>query len=120
MGKQGRRICIVDDDLQMCRSLDRLLASYGIVSNAYTSGESFLASNHWKDIFCLLLDIDMPNLNGFQVHERLKERGYQFPIILMTGRFEAEFQKQAAEIRAMAILQKPFDSQTLMDLIDTF
>ena len=113
-------IYIVDDDEVFAKSLKRLLQSTGYFTEVFSSAQSFLDSvpaYYKKGI--LILDLRMPGMNGFQLQEKLKELRSDLEIIFVTADAQPGDRDQAIESGAIAFLQKPFQEQTLFEMIDS-
>lgn len=113
-------IYIVDDDEAFAKSLKRLLQSTGYFTEVFSSAQSFLDSvpaYYKKGI--LILDLRMPGMNGFQLQEKLKELRSDLEIIFVTADAQPGDRDQAIESGAIAFLQKPFQEQTLFEMIDS-
>jgi FixJ family two-component response regulator len=111
------RIAIVDDDPSVCEGLSRLARSHGIECTTFGSGEGALAFPDIGQADCLILDINLPGIDGFETRDRLEARGLQTPIIFITahtGTGEAEWQRK---LKGRHCLRKPFDESDLIDAI---
>jgi FixJ family two-component response regulator len=125
MGRQGApaqpdgrpTVCIVDDDRSLLRALQRLISTAGFNAEAFTSAENFLESVWCKGCGCLVLDVHLGGLNGFELNERLVADGVSIPIIFITAHDDAATRERAGAARAVAYLQKPFDDHLLLDAI---
>jgi FixJ family two-component response regulator len=78
-------VAVVDDDPSILRSLERLLESAGHSARAFSSGAALLASDCLSEIACLISDIDMPDMDGFELVRRVHEACPGLPTILITG-----------------------------------
>ena len=105
---------VLDDDPAVLRSLGRLLDSVGYEVELYETAFALLAAA--PDISgCVLLDIRMPDLDGREVFERLRERGC--PVILMTGHGDVEMAVEVLKSGAADFLEKPFSEERLCNAI---
>ena len=111
------RVAVVDDDRSVRRALRRLLATVGFEAVTHDGGPEFLASPALHEVDCLLLDVHMPGMSGFQVLAEIREASAKLPVVLMTARYEADFTIRALEAGASAMLRKPFSEQELMDAL---
>src|ERR1700724_2882047 len=111
-------IMIVDDDISMRRAARRLIKSQGFVVETFASAEDFLASEQLKQPACLILDIQMPGLNGLELQQRLGASGYQIPIIFITALNDENARAQALKAGALAYLVKPFEEADLLNAIN--
>jgi FixJ family two-component response regulator len=112
-------IAIVDDDQWMRRSLQRLLKSAGYRSEAFISAEHYLAARNHEETACIILDIGLPGMNGFELERLLTAEHNRLPIVFVSARNEPEVRDEAALAGAVAFLGKPFDDNALLDAICT-
>src|SRR6266481_4617603 len=111
-------ISIVDDDESMRCALKSLVASLGLKAHAFASAEQFLQSQRLDDTACLITDLQMPGLNGIELQNLLLAQGRHIPIIFVTAFAEEPMRTRALKAGALGFLSKPFESQTLADLIE--
>ena len=83
MEPTGTLVYVLDDELMFCRALARLLKSHGFEVCTFTSGEDLLAACAARSPNCLLLDLHMPGLSGFEVLERIDVE--RVPVLVITG-----------------------------------
>jgi FixJ family two-component response regulator len=114
----SRRVWVVDDDPSLRRALQRLLRACGFAVESFGSAEEVLevAPARWPD--CLVLDIHLGALSGFDVHTRLQAAGARIPTIFITGHDDAATREQARRMGAASYLRKPFDDHTLVAAIE--
>jgi two-component system, LuxR family, response regulator FixJ len=117
MTPENKQIFIVDDDESVCRALSILLVTYGFTVDTYTCAEAFFRAVPNSAPGCLLLDIHMPGLDGWEMQQRLIESGSSRPIIIMSADKNEGLNKKAIKAGAVGFLQKPFNDQALVDLI---
>ena len=110
-GANGSVVFIVDDDEGVRSSLQLLVRSLGLSSEAFSSGEGFLEAYDGRDAGCVLLDVRMPGMSGFEVRERLDAMGATIPVIFLTAEGEDEI---PARIGPVERIQKPFDDEQLV------
>ena len=110
-------ICIVDDDASLARALQRLLHASGFRALTFRSGEAFLGALPSPAPRCVVLDVHLGGLNGFQVHETLASRGTTIPTIFITAHDDAATRERALRTGAGAYLPKPFDEDSLISAI---
>ena len=111
-------ISIIDDDESMRCAIKSLVTSLGLDAYTFASAEAFLQSPHLDDTSCLITDLQMPGLSGVELQKSLLAQGRRIPIIFMTAFPEERMRARAIEAGALGFLSKPFDSQTLINLID--
>ncbi len=122
MGKRERtmeqpRVYIVDDDLDFRESLTWMLEGAGYSVVAYESAEAFLAAYQCEP-GCLLLDVRMDGMSGLALQQEMNQRGYLLPVIVITGHGDVAMAVQAMKNRALDFIEKPFDDQALLAMID--
>ena len=110
-------IAIIDDELSICNSLERLLRSEGYQAYSYTSSGSFLAAKRLHETDCIILDIRMPGQNGLDFQDQLREDGYDLPIIFITGYLDDQTQVRAMAGGAADVIEKPYEDKRLIDAI---
>jgi two-component system response regulator FixJ len=108
----GPIIAIVDDDASVRRSLLRVVESAGYRAQAFPSAHEFLAWLPHAQVACLVLDVYMDELSGFDLHDRV-----EVPIVFMTGRDDAATLARIERSRAPGYLRKPFDRATVLDAL---
>lgn len=110
-------VLVVDDDPSILRSLKRLISASGFEVQTFGKPSELLASQTPASNACMVVDIDMPDMNGIEMCEVLKGSGRGLPAILITGRTDTKTRLLAAESGAVAVLFKPFDEEPLLDAI---
>lgn len=110
-------IYIVDDDAAVRDSLRALFEAHGFVVHDFASGTDFLQWQAPDSHGCLVLDVNLPGLDGFEVLKRLKAAGGHLPVIIMTARTDSHTGANALAAGAVGFVQKPFVSSQLMDLV---
>ncbi len=110
-------VFIVDDDEAFRDSLKYLLESVSMVVETYASAEDFLKNYTPYRQGCLLLDIRMPEMSGLQLQQELNKYHYPLPIIMLTAHGDVPMAVQAMKHGAMEFLEKPFNDQELLELI---
>ena len=117
MSLDKKQIYIVDDDESVCRALSVLLATYGFIVDTFTSAEDYFNAVPNSVPGCLLLDIHMPRLDGWEALKRIIESESKRPVIIISGDTNVELNEKALKAGAVGFLQKPFNDQALVDLI---
>ena len=110
-------ISIVDDDLSVRRALCRLLQSAGYSVEAFASAGEFLGSSPVGRTACLVLDIRLEGMTGFDLHERLAADRAAIPIIFITAHDDASTRERVQRAGVAAYLPKPFDQSALLAAI---
>jgi two-component system, LuxR family, response regulator FixJ len=117
MAHPSGSIAVVDDDPSMRHALTRLLRASGFAARAYESAVEFLATLAERVPGCLIVDVQMPQMTGLQLHRHLTQRNVQIPTILMSGR-GGEIGERCIAAGAVAFLSKPVHSPSLLAAID--
>ena len=110
-----RRIAVVDDEVSVRKALQRLLRSAGMDVDVFPSGTAFLRSLQDSVPDCVVLDLHMPDVNGFHVQERIAELGVRLPMLVITGHDTPEARTRAIAGGADVYLLKPIDDRVLLD-----
>jgi FixJ family two-component response regulator len=111
-------ISIIDDDESMRCAIKSLVTSLGLDAYTFASAEAFLQSPHLDHTSCVITDLQMPGLNGVELQKSLLAQGRHIPIIFVTGFPEERLRARAIKAGALGFLSKPFESETLIKLID--
>jgi FixJ family two-component response regulator len=110
-------VFVVDDDESVRASLKLLIESSGYHVVTFKSAEEFLDSSFVESPCCLVLDIRLPGMSGFNLQEHLVKSQSRIPVIFMTGHDRYQMEDEAMRLGAIAYLRKPFDEQCLLDAI---
>ena len=110
-------VAIVDDEDSVRRALERLLRSAGIAPEVFASGEKFLESLSLRRPDCVVLDLHMPGVTGFDVQARMNASGCRIPVIVITGHDSAESRARVEALGAAAYLRKPVGANLLLEAI---
>jgi FixJ family two-component response regulator len=111
------RIAIVDNDLLVRKSLERLLRSHGYEPRCYASAAEFLEQARDNSLTCLLLDLRMPGMSGTELYQRLRKDGHEVPTIFMSAHEDELHRASALLPAAHDHLHKPFDDDQLLSAI---
>ena len=112
-------ISIIDDDLSVRRALRRLVQSAGYTVETFASAPEFVDSIPSGRPACLVLDIHLEGISGFELQERLAADEVNIPIVFITAHDDAATRERARQSGVAAYLRKPFDKRALLDAIDT-
>jgi FixJ family two-component response regulator len=110
-------IYVIDDDESVRKAFKRLLRSVNLEAETFASAEEFLESSKPNRNACIIIDIRMPGLTGFDLQRKLKAQGSRIPIIVISASDDAQVREQARELGAVAFFRKPIDDQALLDAI---
>jgi FixJ family two-component response regulator len=112
------QIAVVDDDPAVLKALSRLLRSRSFHVHTYGSGQEFLASLAAGPPDCLIVDFQMPEMNGLELQQHLLSDGIKIPTILITAHGDAALLKGFGEGDLVASLRKPVQDAALFAAID--
>ena len=114
---EKKQIYILDDDESVLRSLKLLMISYGFAVNTFSSSEEFFKAVPNSSKGCLILDVHMPELNGWDTQKRLTKTGNNLPVIVITADKDDRFKEKALKAGAVGFLQKPFEDHHLLHMV---
>ena len=112
-----KSVAVVDDDSSMRQAIERLLNAAGFSTLTFSSAETFLQSSPAAGAACLVFDIHLPGLSGFELQERLVQTGVVHPVIFISAYDDPDSQSRAAALGAIAYIKKPFQGQRLIAAI---
>lgn len=112
-------IAIVDDDVMVCEATKDLVEAFGFRARTFTSAGEFLGSDCIPDTSCLIADVQMPDMNGLQLHRNLIASGHRMPVIFITAFPDKRARKRALAAGAVCYLRKPFDGESLLSCIQS-
>ncbi len=110
-------VFVVDDDLSVRRSTERLIRSVGMEVQTFASAREFLKNPRTERPACLVLDLRLPGLNGMDLQHQLTQSGIHIPIIFITGHGDIPTSVRAMKAGAVEFLTKPFRSRNLLDAV---
>jgi FixJ family two-component response regulator len=111
-------ISIVDDDRFAGDAIGELVRSLGYRTAVFPSAEQFLESGCIGETTCLITDLQMPGMSGFDLQARLRDDGFDTPIIFVSAFPEERYRTRALNAGAIAFLGKPFEEQSLVECIN--
>jgi FixJ family two-component response regulator len=112
-----RRISVVDDDASIREALKSLMRSAQFNVEAFASAEEFLASERLSDTACLILDLSLPGMSGFELQNHLNSAGPGIPIIFITAQPDEASRQRALKGGAIDFLRKPVRREILFKAI---
>jgi FixJ family two-component response regulator len=112
-----RAISIVEDDESLRNAVVGLLRSIGQEACGFGTAEEFLLEPQSR-FTCVITDIQLPGMSGVEMLRRLRERGDNVPVIVITAREEKRWVSEARSAGALCLLRKPFETQALLDCLD--
>jgi len=110
-------VFVIDDDNSVRKALQRLVQSVGMKVETFTSAKEFLSRPPYAGPGCLVLDIRMPGLSGLDLQAELAKTDWVLPIVFITGHGTVPMSVRAMKAGAIDFLEKPFEDQALLDLI---
>jgi FixJ family two-component response regulator len=113
-GSERPLLSVVDDDESVRESLPDLLNEFGFAARAFSSAQEFLVSDCVEKTKCLILDVAMRGMSGLELHQELKRRRYEIPIIFITAQRDETVQARALQQGAAGFLLKPFSDTALL------
>src|SRR5262245_4643937 len=108
---------IVDDDLSICRMVAELLTSHQVRVQSYASAIEFFRDYNPDIPGCLITDVRMPGMSGIELQERLNERRWIIPTIVISGDLDVSLALRAMKNHAVDVLEKPFLPRVLLDRV---
>ena len=114
-----RRISIVDDDASIREALKSLMRAVRFDVEVFASAEEFLASERLNDTACLILDVTLPGMSGFELQNRLNAESRAIPIIFITAHSDEVSRERALKGGATDFLSKPVRRDTLFKAIES-
>ena len=117
MPQQLSSVLVVEDDDAMRKAIERLLCAAGFHAVLFPSAEALLESDAANSAGCLVLDIHLPGLSGFELRRRLAALGQNAPVIFITAQDEAATCAEAERLDCIAYFRKPFQGSALLETI---
>jgi FixJ family two-component response regulator len=112
-------VSVVDDDISVRKSLERLIRSVGLEVNVFASAEEFLSSANARKTDCLILDVRLPGMSGIELHRNLVRRNCRVPVIFITAHASDDgARSEAASDWTVNYLTKPFSGDDLIDAVN--
>jgi FixJ family two-component response regulator len=110
-------VFVVDDDPAVRTALGRLLRSVGWTTRAFASAEEFLQEDLSLTGGCLIADVHLGRMSGLELLAALGTRPDSMPVILTSGVNDADMEREASRLGAIAFFRKPFDVSALLDSV---
>jgi two-component system, LuxR family, response regulator FixJ len=111
-------VYVVDDDRSVRESLSSLLRSVGMLVQTYASPAAFLDLSSHEPHSCLVLDVRMPEIDGLDLHQAMLQKGWNMPVIFITGHGDVPLAVKAMRGGAIDFLNKPFSDTELLAAVD--
>jgi FixJ family two-component response regulator len=110
-------VFVIDDDVDVCASIQGLLKTVGLRSESFATAEEFLHHTESDGPGCLILDVSLPGVSGLELQRKLSDAGVRIPIIFITGHGDIPMTVKAMKFGAIEFLTKPFVDQDLLNAI---
>jgi two-component system response regulator FixJ len=114
----SRLIYLIDDDDTVRESAAFLLKTSGYAVEQFASGEDFLSAVDTAEPGCIMLDLQMPGLDGHQTQEALNAKGVRFPVLILTGNGDIDRAVRAMKNGALEFIEKPYVEEHLLATLD--
>jgi FixJ family two-component response regulator len=111
-------VSVVDDDESVRESLPDLLREFGFAVQAFSSAEEFLSSDAIGNTSCLILDMAMPGMTGYDLQRELARRRRAIPIVFITAHGDETLRPRVLTKGAVGCLLKPFSETALLDAVN--
>jgi two-component system, LuxR family, response regulator FixJ len=108
---------VIDDDADVRQSLAFLLSTAGLAVRVHESAVAFLRALPDAQDGCVVTDVRMPEMDGLELQQRLKEMKVGMPVIVITGHGDVHLAVSAMKAGAIDFIEKPFDDDTLLTAI---
>lgn len=110
-------VLLVDDDAAVRAALKFSLEVEGFKVRLFAGPESLLTEQDLPKTGCIVIDYRMPVVDGLELVTRLRERGIDLPILMISGRVNADLRARAAQLGVRAVLEKPLSDAALVESI---
>ena len=112
-------VAIVDDDESVRDAVGSLFRSMGFRTELFAGGEEFLAAPNLREFSCLILDVQMPGMDGLELQLRLAAASHPIPIIFVTAYGDENTRARALRGGAVSFLTKPFSEDALLGAVQS-
>jgi FixJ family two-component response regulator len=112
-----RIVAVVDDDPRARVSVVNLLQSAGFDTVTFSSGETFLQSRQRTTISCLVADIRMPGMSGWELQRRMALERPDLKVVFITGHRDESMRAEPLRSGALRLFYKPFDDKPFLDAV---
>jgi FixJ family two-component response regulator len=117
MSPAETQVFVVDDDAAVCKSMEWLFQSIGIIARSFTNPHDFLKVITPYTRGCLIVDIRMPEMSGLDVQNILNQKNIRIPIVFLTSHHDVHVAVKAMKSGALDFITKPFSEQQLLDIV---
>ena len=118
MASNNKNVYIVDDDESVCRALKTFLMTFDFEVKTFNSAKSFFDAVSNDDHGCLVLDIHMPDVDGWAMHKKIIDSGSKRPVIFISAEKQDDAANRALKAGAVGFLQKPFEDHFLLHMVN--
>jgi len=117
MPARSRTVYVIDDEGSVRAALAGLLRSARFTVQTFSSANEFLSGPRREQDACIILDLSMPGIHGFDFQKGLRARGVTLPVIILSATGDEPVRAYARHLGATAFFQKPVDDQALLDAV---
>jgi FixJ family two-component response regulator len=110
-------VAVVDDDESVRTAIGSLFRSMGSRTELFGGGEDFLSAPNLREFSCLVLDVQMPGMDGLELQLRLAAASHPIPIIFVTAYGDEKTRARALRGGAVSFLSKPFSEDALLEAV---
>jgi len=114
---QAQIVSIVDDDPSVRAAMEDLVAALGFLAHGFECAEDFLNSPDVSEAACVISDVQMAGMKGYELQQELLAQGYRKPMIFVTAFPDMGIRQRIEAAGAFAFLEKPFDGTRLVDCL---
>lgn len=111
-------IAVIEDDDPFRTALIESLASLGFEPRGFASADEFVSSGGDNSCDCIVTDIHMPGMSGFDLKRLLASRSSSIPFIMITARTDPGLDARASAAGVICLLRKPFETAALIDCLN--
>ena len=113
-----KQILIVDDDPSVQDVLSEIVSTYGLGALVAVSAKEAIATLASQKVDVILLDISMPDIAGDQFLSFIRKKGFQVPVVVVSGQVDEEMEKRLKEAGISGIVRKPFEVADVIDAVE--
>jgi len=114
---KGDSVCVVDDDASARRGMVRFLRASGFTVASYASASDFLAGGGKAPYGCLILDVQIPGMDGITLQEKLLESGFRKPVIFITAHDDPAAKRRGLKNGAAGFFEKPVTGKDILEAV---
>jgi FixJ family two-component response regulator len=114
----GKSVFVVDDDASMLMSMNRLLQQHGFNARIFKSARALFGHGAFEEASCIVMDINLEDESGIDLHRRLSDQGIRIPTIFVTGNDSHAARAAAIASGCIAYLAKPFSAKSFIESVE--